>query len=318
MNRRQRRGVSLATLLATFAGVSLILMTLVLGAGAAAGTVINTTSNTTAIGGTTTTTTSVSYTDPGDAALNGFNITISFDATVATVASVSPVGSWAFFPAPVIDNSVGGHTVRVTGVIANDPPGCTSPCALFTISWTGVGAGVSHLNQVVVPPDHVLAVVGGANTSYTFNNSATVTVTGPTATNTNTPVTPATNTPVTPATNTPVTPATNTPVTPGTSTPVTPGTATNTPVTPATNTPVTPVGTGTTTPQATASGSNTPVPTSTPVTSTPTPTPIPGGPRTYKLYLPEVADDGIPGSGQLVRALSEGVVGRVLGPLLGN
>jgi hypothetical protein len=60
------------------------------------------------------------------------------------------------------------------------------------------------------------------------------------------------------------------------------------------------------------------VPTSTPVTATPTTTPIPGGPRTYKLYLPEVADDGIPGSGQLVRALSEGVVGRVLGPLLGN
>ncbi|MBK9546904.1 MAG: hypothetical protein IPO51_13875 [Dehalococcoidia bacterium] len=56
MNQRQRRGVSLATLLATIGGVGLILMTMVLGAGASPGTTISSSSNSTTIGGSTTTT----------------------------------------------------------------------------------------------------------------------------------------------------------------------------------------------------------------------------------------------------------------------
>lgn len=324
MNRRQRRGVSLATLLATFAGVSLLLLTMVLGAGAQGTTTMNAQGGTISGVGLTTTTNVVVTIDAADGGtMDAYQIKIGFDKTKVNVQSVGFPGLWNAFPAPspVIDNANGN--VLVKGLfLVNNPgdPTCTSPCTAFSITWVGMAAGTSPLTDLSTG-----IVLSNAGIQMTYNfTGGTVTVNGPTATNTpvtpatNTPVTPATNTPVTPATNTPVTPATNTPVTPGTSTPVTPGTATNTPVTPATNTPVTPVGTGTTTPQATASGSNTPVPTSTPVTSTPTPTPIPGGPRTYKLYLPEVADDGIPGSGQLVRALSEGVVARVLGPLLGN
>ncbi|MBK7327909.1 MAG: hypothetical protein IPI85_02085 [Dehalococcoidia bacterium] len=54
-------------------------------------------------------------------------------------------------------------------------------------------------------------------------------------------------------------------------------------------------------------------------TSTPSgsPTPIPGGPRNYKVYAVMVADDGIPPSGQLVRALGAELLGRFLGPILG-
>ncbi|MDX2159778.1 MAG: vWA domain-containing protein [bacterium] len=100
----------------------------------------------------------------------------------------------------------------------------------------------------------------------------------PSATPTNTPITPSpTATPVTPTrTNTPVTPTrTNTPITPTntfTATPVTP-TATNTPITP-TATPVTPTRTNTPiTPTTTPSSTPvTPTVTNTPNTPTPVPT----------------------------------------------
>ncbi|MBK6562074.1 hypothetical protein [Candidatus Amarobacter glycogenicus] len=51
MNQRQRRGVSLATLLATMGGVGLLLMTMALGAGASVNTAINIGSGTTTMGG---------------------------------------------------------------------------------------------------------------------------------------------------------------------------------------------------------------------------------------------------------------------------
>lgn len=322
MNRRQRRGVSLATLLVTLAGVSLILMTLVLGAGAQGTTKMVTSSGIiTGVGSTTTTDVKVTIDALDSGAMDTFDLTLGWDPTKVDIANSSAItlfsnaaGTWSAF-GPISINHTAG-TLHILGVWQkNQPPTnptCTSVCTLFTIEWTGVGAGTSPITD---QSSGIVMSSAGIQFNYIYQGG-TVTVNGPA---TNTPVTPATNTPVTPATNTPVTPATNTPVTPSTNTPVTP--ATNTPVTPSTNTPTTPstnTPTGTLTPQPTASGSNTPVPTSTPVTTTPTTTPIPGGPRTYKLYLPEVADDGIPGSGQLVRALSEGVVGRVLGPLLGN
>jgi hypothetical protein len=38
----------------------------------------------------------------------------------------------------------------------------------------------------------------------------------------------------------------------------------------------------------------------------------------HKLFLPEVADDGIPGSSQQVRALTTGLVGEVIGALFSS
>ena len=111
MKARQRQGVSLATLIATLGGVSLLLLTMVLDAGAAAGTVINIGSGTTTVGGNTNTSVSVTL-DPADATFNGFDITIAFNKTIATVNSVSPAGGWSLIPAPVIDNV--GRQVRLS------------------------------------------------------------------------------------------------------------------------------------------------------------------------------------------------------------
>jgi hypothetical protein len=314
MKARQRQCISLATLVATLGGVSLLLLTMVLGAGAAAGTVINIGSGTTTLPGETTTNVTVTLA-AADATFNGFDIQINYNPAIVHIKTlvgpdpdaISPGPGWSLIPAPQTGTP---GTMLVRGVRFTN---CASPCTIFSVTWVGQAAGVSPLTFVAQSNPSLAKDVGTEITPYATTNGTLTVNAPPTSVTpaTNTPVTPATNTPVTPATNTPVTSATNTPVTPATNTPVTP--STNTPTTPSTNTP-----TGTLTPQPTASGSNTPVPTSTPVTTTPTPTPIPGGPRTYKLYLPEVADDGIPGSGQLVRALSEGVVGRVLGPLLGN
>jgi hypothetical protein len=289
MKARQRQGVSLATLVATLSGVSLLLLTMVLGAGAAAGTVINIGSGTTTLPGETTTNVTVTLA-AADATFNGFDIQINYNPAIVHIKTlvgpdpdaISPGPGWSLIPAPQTGTP---GTMLVRGVRFTN---CASPCTIFSVTWVGQAAGVSPLTFVAQSNPSLAKDVGTEITPYATTNG-TLTVNAPP-----TSVTPA-NTPVTPATNTPVTPSTNTPTTPSTNTP-----------------------TGTLTPQPTASGSNTPVPTSTPVTATPTTTPIPGGPRTYKLYLPEVADDGIPGSGQLVRALSEGVVGRVLGPLLGN
>ncbi|MFN8618011.1 MAG: hypothetical protein U0837_13010 [Dehalococcoidia bacterium] len=145
MKARQRQCISLATLVATLGGVSLLLLTMVLGAGAAAGTVINIGSGTTTVGGNTNTSVSVTL-DPADATFNGFDITIAFNKTIATVNSVSPAGGWSLIPAPVIDN-VGG-TVRVTGVTFS---ACASPCTIFTINWQGVSNGNTPLTFQVRP-----------------------------------------------------------------------------------------------------------------------------------------------------------------------
>lgn len=340
MNQRQRRGVSLATLLATLTGVSLILMTLVLGAGAQGLTNMTTSSGTIA-GVNSTTTTNVRVTiDPADSGfIDTFEVKLGFDQTKVNVQSIAFSGLFAQFPsAPTINNA--GGTVTVRGLWfkgAAEDPTCPSVCTLFTITWLGVGVGASPITDLSTPPNVLISA--GIPMTYTYTGG-TVTVSGPpTNTPTHTPVAPTntsvppTNTPVNPtATNTPIGPtATNTPVTPtATNTPIGP-TATNTPVTPGTSTPTsttaagtptntaTGTATGTQTPQGTATGTTTPQSTSSPTaTGTATATPIPGGPRIYKLYLPHVADDGIPGSGQLVRDLGEQLLQGVLGSVFGG
>ncbi len=318
MNGRQRRGVSLATLLATLAGVSLILMTLVLGAGASTGTTISSTSTSTTVGGSSTTTITANLSGADAGTLFGFDITLHFNPAIATAVVTNPTdygSGWSqqLVPGTGVDNGTG-----VIHLVAARFTGCGASCPLFTIHWTGVAAGSFNITLTEAQNFPSLGDQNGVAITWDTFNQGTVTVNGPT----NTPVTPS-NTPVTPS-STPVTPS-STPVTPST-TPVTPS---STPVTPST-TPVTPptqtntptaTSTGTITPQPSATGTGTPVPTSTGTatgTTTPTATPtINRGPLVYKLYLPEVADDGIPGSSQLVRDLGGELVERVLRPLTG-
>ncbi|MBK7726520.1 MAG: hypothetical protein IPI33_15220 [Dehalococcoidia bacterium] len=325
MNQRQRRGVSLATLLATMGGVGLILMTMVLGAGAQGTTAMTTSSGTiTAVGLTTTTNVRVTIDNADSGFIDAFDIRLGFDNTKVNIQSVAFSGLFTGFPAaPNIQNGAG--TLRVQGLWVKDQPTdptCPSICTLFTVTWVGMAAGVSAISDISVPPN--VLVSAGTPMTYSYVGGS-VTVNGPTPTNTNTPVGP-TNTSTNTPTNTPVTPtntSTNTPTQTNTPTPTNtpgPGTPTNT----ATNTPTqtltpTATSTGTVVPTATtASGTATTQPTMA-ATSTPSgsPTPIPGGPRNYKVYAVMVADDGIPPSGQLVRALGAELLGRFLGPILG-
>ncbi|MBK9610645.1 cohesin domain-containing protein [Candidatus Amarobacter glycogenicus] len=78
MNQRQRRGVSLATLLATIGGVGLILMTMVLGAGAQGTTAMTTSSGTiTAVGLTTTTNVRVTIDNADSGFIDAFDIRLA-------------------------------------------------------------------------------------------------------------------------------------------------------------------------------------------------------------------------------------------------
>ncbi len=334
MNQQQRRGVSLASLLATLAGVSLLLAALTQGAGASTGTTISSTSPFMGVGGSNTALITANLASADVGTLFGFHIKLQFNPAIAT-ASVGPLDlgpGWSLqaVPGTGVDNSAG-----VIDLVAVRYTGCVATCPLFTIHWTGIAPGSFNLALTDAPNDPALGDQNAFAISWDSFVPGTISVNGPTNTPvgpTNTPVTPATNTPVTPATNTPVTPATNTPVTPATNTPVTP--ATSTPVTPsatasgtgtpATSTPVTPSATpaGTGTPGGTGTPSGTQTPggagTGTP-TGTPTATPtIDRGPLVYKLHLVEVAKDGIPGSGQQIRALGAAMLEDVLGPLFGR
>ncbi|MGE3423475.1 MAG: hypothetical protein AB7N24_15665 [Dehalococcoidia bacterium] len=184
----------------------------------------------------------------------------------------------------------------------------------MNVTWHGESNGTSNLGQSGELVNTLAQT--GTPITYVFNGG-TIQV-GPVSTNTptNTPVTPtSTNTPIPgTATNTPIPPtATNTPI---------PGTATNTPT--QTNTPVPGTATNTPTQTNTPTGSSTPGSTTTPggsatatSTATATPTKIPGGPRTFILYLPMVADDGVSGGGQLNRASVDALAAQVLEATVG-
>lgn len=285
MTAKRRRTISVASLMATLGGLALVLMTLVLGAGAATGTNINIGNGTVSVGSSTTTSVTVTLAAE-DAAFNGYDITIAFDQTKATVNSVAAAGSWSFFPQPVINNAAG--TVRVTGVLAT-PANCGTPCAVFTINWQGIAAGTPTLTLVPRPGFPPLAREPGEEITPFGVTNGTLTVQGPvtnTPTNTNTPVTPTTVTSTATTVTSTATTVTSTATT-VTSTATTVTTTTTPPTSTATSTTQTPTstsGAGTATSTATSTA------TATPTSST---TPIPGGPRNFKLYLPYVASDGI-------------------------
>lgn len=363
MKAEHRRGISLATLLATLGGVTLLLLTMVLGAGAAAGTNLVIGSGTTTVGGSTTTSVTVTTLASVDATFNGFDLTLTYDSNLVHVNSITLSANWPFEVTKTFDNSPppSGGKLRVASTMFSGA--CAAPCALFTISWTGIAAGVSQITLTANPPFEQL---GKASTPEDLSNeitpfgttNGTLTVNGPTNTPTNTPIVPTdtptntpTNTPVGPtntATNTPTNTATptstNTPTPTNTTGPGTPtNTATNTPTNTSTPTPtntgtVSPTNTGTATATATSTGTQTPPGAGTPggtgtpsgtqtpggagtgtPTGTPTATPtIDRGPLVYKLHLVEVAKDGIPGSGQQIRALGAAMLEDVLGPLFGR
>jgi hypothetical protein len=131
------------TRMAAMFAVPALLTTVIAGgtlpAGAAAGTVIRAGSTSMVDGQQGTSTTSVQLA-ASDASFNAFDITLKFDPTVATVASVTPAAGWSLMPAPRIDNTTG--TVQVIAVRFD---ACGSPCSTFSITWNGVGAGTTSL-----------------------------------------------------------------------------------------------------------------------------------------------------------------------------
>jgi len=197
--------------------------------------------------------------------LNGFDITLGFSPSVATVSSVTLAGNWAQLGGitTTINNASG--TVRVQGIQFN--AGCTtSSCPLFTVNWVAVAPGST---QVAVAAQTLSGTNGGSPGQITSVSTApgTLSVNGaaPTATRTSAPATatsvPPTNTSVS-APSTAV-PATNTPTAP-TAVPSQASTQV-----PNTRTPV---------PQAPTSGPAPVEPTATPTTAAPTSAPTTPGP----------------------------------------
>ena len=184
-------------------------------------------------GGSFSTSTSVSLAAPDE--LNAFDVTLSYNSSVAVPTSVTLNGSWSI---PLDPGTIGAGTIHVA---ASRLGFCTVSCPLFSVNWSAVGPGSFQSS----PTSYVLSGrqsgVGG-NLTSTSASAATITVNGPSnATATNTaPASTATNTPIPPtATNTAIPTATNTTVQ-GASTPVTP---TSTPIagttaSPSTATPV--------------------------------------------------------------------------------
>ena len=201
-----------------------ILVSLAPGA-ASTGTQLSPGSGSSSPGGSFSTSASVSLAAADE--LNGFDITVSYNAAVAVPVSVTLNGSWTI---PLDPGTVGPSTVHVAA--SRLGTFCTGTCPLFTINWSAAGAG----NFALSPTSYTLVGrQGGAagNLSQVAVVAGTISVAGavPTASNTSVP---PTNTP----TNTPVQPSvTSTP----TRTPV-PPTDTSTPTkTPDPTTGATPV-----------------------------------------------------------------------------
>lgn len=165
--------------------------------------------------------------------VNTFDVSLSFNATIASVSGITLSPGWSQL---VLTWNNGAGTLRVAGTQLGI--GCASgQCPLFSVLWNATGAGQSQLTLSSATPlaGSNNGTEGGISNVTTSGGLLTVTGAAPPATATSTPV-PPTNTPV-PPTSTPV-PPTNTPVGPTN----TPGAPTNTPVGP-TNTPVAPTNT---------------------------------------------------------------------------
>ncbi|MGE0599938.1 MAG: hypothetical protein AB7J35_10280 [Dehalococcoidia bacterium] len=104
-----------------------------------------------------------------DAHLNAFDISLSFDPSVVSVASVAPAAGWSFMPAPMIDNVAG--SVRVVAVRFDQ---CGTTCPAFAVTWNGLAAGVSPL-ALNGDPNQSLAGTGQYIASGFTGGSITVT-----------------------------------------------------------------------------------------------------------------------------------------------
>lgn len=211
---------------------------------ASSGTSLSTGSGGASVGTPFNTAASVSLTGADE--LNAFDVTLSYNASIAVPTSVALNSAWTI---ALDTGTIGPGTIHVA---ASRLGFCTGTCPLFTVSWNAVGGGSFQVSA----DSYVLAgrQSGGlGNLTQTSLASGTITVTGGQPTPTNTPVPPTpTNTSV-PPTSTSVPPTstavpTNTPAAPTasatstvTAAPTQPA-STPTPAAPAaepTNTPIT-------------------------------------------------------------------------------
>lgn len=177
---------------------------------ASSGTTISAGSASVTVGSEGTTTTVVTR-SPDDAHLNAFDIALSFDPAVVSVAGVAPAAGWSLMPAPMIDNAAG--TVRVVAVRFDQ---CATTCPAFTVTWIGLAEGVSPLN-LTADPNQSLAGLGEYITSGFTAGSITVTTPAtPSTSPTASPTAPPTSTPTASPTATPVPPVTPAPGAPAT------------------------------------------------------------------------------------------------------
>jgi hypothetical protein len=100
--------------------------------------------------------------DGGDGqAINGFDITLTFDPAVARAMSVEPGDGWSTdLVAPTIDNTVG--KVRVIGVALS--PGCGNGCELFRVRFA---ATTEAATATVTPSSIQLANPDGVSVPAT-------------------------------------------------------------------------------------------------------------------------------------------------------
>jgi hypothetical protein len=86
-------------------------------------------------------------------AVNGFDITLAFDATAVQLTSVDAADGWdTSLIAPTIDNAAG--TVRVVGVAPGTA--CTTTCTLFSLTFTaanGSGSALTPTAAKLATPD---------------------------------------------------------------------------------------------------------------------------------------------------------------------
>lgn len=137
--------------------------------------------------------------------VNGFDIAMTFDASVVHVASITVGADWLNPPlAKTFDNSAG--TIHVAAFQLGTGCASSSNCALFTISWLAVGGGASsaHISGVqlsgsdaghsgalasVAAFDGTLSVSGGATAVPTTATAAPTTATAAPTTATAAPTT---------------------------------------------------------------------------------------------------------------------------------
>jgi hypothetical protein len=178
---------------------------------ASAGTMVNVGGASAQAGQMASSTVSVSLS--GSDTMNGFDVTVTFDPSIAHVASVAIAAGWSQPPLiKTVDNTTG--SVRIAAFQLGTGCAAGTSCPLFSISWQTLSAGISSVHI----SSQQLGGNNGGSVGFLTNvntSDGVLTVNGPTS-----PGTPAT------ATNTPVPSPTATRV-PATATPMTvPPTAT--------------------------------------------------------------------------------------------